>query len=151
MFSFSRVIRIASLVIPFVLSESTKILVTDFLTIPKKCIEYLSDDTIDNFTHITKLDISQNLPRHFLIEEFALLEAALKSNQKRLVITEKQVENFWPDIFADMTDAEIQAISDPANSDPIDVCNSGIKMYSAIEKMPMTDRVLVARYLMLSE
>jgi hypothetical protein len=98
-----------------------------------------------------KLDIAKNLPLHFAAEELALLEAALRSNQKRLVITEKQVEDFWPDIFADMTGEEIQAISDPANSNPIDVCNSGIKMYSAIEKMPMTDRVLVARYLMLSE
>jgi TPR repeat protein len=98
-----------------------------------------------------KLDIIKNLPLHFAAEEFALLEAALRSNQKRLVITEKQVEDFWPDIFADMTEIEIQAISDPANSSPIDVCNSGIKIYSAIEGMPMTDRVLVARYLLLSE
>lgn len=98
-----------------------------------------------------KLDITKNLPPRFVAEEFALLEAALKSNQKSLVITEKQVEQFWPDIFADMTEIEMLAIAAPANSNPIDVCNSGIKMYSAIEKMPMADRVRIARYLLLSE
>jgi hypothetical protein len=98
-----------------------------------------------------KLDINKNLPLHFLTDELALLEAALKSQQKTLAITEEQVEGLWLDIFADMTEAEIQAISDPANSNPIDACNSVIKMYSAIEKMPMTDRTLMSRYLMLSE
>ncbi len=98
-----------------------------------------------------KLDISKNLPLHFLTDEFALLEAALKSKQKTLSITEDQVEGLWLDIFAGMTEAEMQAIADPANSNQIDACNSTIKMYSAVEKMPMTDRILISRYLMLSE
>ncbi|WP_397597383.1 hypothetical protein [Sphingorhabdus sp.] len=98
-----------------------------------------------------RLDIAKNLPQELVTRELALLEAALKSNKKKSLINEKQVEDILPKIFSDMTELEMQAIYGSANSSKIDKCNSFLKMYSAIEKMPMPDRVRMARYLLLSE
>ena len=98
-----------------------------------------------------QLDIAKNLPQELATGEIALLEAALNSNKKKLLITEKQVEDILPKIFADMTELEIQAISESANSSKIDKCNSFIKMYSAIEKMPISERIIISRYLLISK
>ena len=88
-----------------------------------------------------KLNIQQNLPEYFW------KEAALQSNGTKVIVTEKEVEDLWIVALADMTETEIEAIAAPPKSNPIDLCNATIKMFSAIEKMPTAERIRMARYL----
>jgi len=98
-----------------------------------------------------QLNIQQNLPEKLWREELAILTAALESTSAAFVPSEKEIESSMLKLFKNMTETELSAIVAPLKSSRIDVCNSLIKMYEDIERMPLPEQVLVARYLLASE
>lgn len=94
-----------------------------------------------------KLNIQQNLPEKYWKEELYLMELALSSNYSGKTVSDEEAEEYLLKTFSDFTEAEMQALGEPAKSNPIDVCNASIKMFTSIQNLPRNERALVARYI----
>jgi hypothetical protein len=97
-----------------------------------------------------KLNIAQTLPKDLTNREIELINEALLEPYNYFEYKEPE-NSVFEKMFVGMSIEHVNALSDPENSNKIDVCNASIKMYQNISKLPYDEMVSISKSIFLSE